>query len=217
VILGEWLSAIDSEHGTGRDDMLSTAFPVSDEGGEKGRQRYANHFVGSVNTNGQLSGLLIDLKLVNYKKRKDPLLQLTEIGIRFACMPNPVLDVQQERPTQKFSAQEISLLQRHIRCSVPAEDFAYRAILKVIAEGADSPDAVDAALQTYAPQNTTLSTSFLTSQRSGTISRMSDLEMVTRVRQGVRVVYSITARAQEYLDLDPHALIEGNHRRSSND
>ncbi|HEX9987293.1 MAG TPA: hypothetical protein VGE45_02310 [Chloroflexia bacterium] len=204
VVLGDYLLWHDQEHTAARDDALSTAFPTSkdkenSEGVEKARVRYANQFVASVNSNGRLSGLLLDLKFINYVKRKDPLLQLTEVGWRFAAMTNPVLEDTQKEPTQRFSDEEVALLVEHIKRSVPAEDFAYRAIIKAIMDGANTPETIDKALEVYSPSNHNLSTSFLSSQRSGAISRMADLGLIERVRNGVRVSYSVTPSGVGYL------------------
>lgn len=200
TILGKFLSDYDERNGLARDDALATAFPSRGTDAEKGRLRYANQFVASINKQGQVSGLLIDLKLVNYTGGKDPRLKLTKIGWQFAILPNPILDNTQETPNQKLSEQETSLLLDHIARSVPAENFAYRAVLAAIMEGADTPDKLDAVLQKYvAPaKKRTLSSSFLSSQRSGAISRMADLGLVERVRDGVRVLYVVTDSGKRY-------------------
>ncbi|MDQ3703940.1 MAG: hypothetical protein M3437_01740 [Chloroflexota bacterium] len=206
LILGEMLRYSDERHSVGRDDALATAFPTAKEdsdGGEKGITRYANHFVANVNTNGQLSGLLISLKLINYVKKKDPLLQLTEAGWQFAKLPNPVLEGQQERATQKFSEAETAFLLRHIADNVPAEDFVYRVLLNAIQQGANSPDSIDAELYRFVPPNHNLTDSFISSQRSGAISRMADLGLVERVRDGVKVTYTVTPGGSNYLRNTP--------------
>jgi hypothetical protein len=202
AILGNFLVHRDELTGMGRDDAFSTAFPSTVVNGEKGRLRYANHFVASVNTHGQVSGLLIDLKLINHTGGKNPRLLLTEVGWRFAIMRNPIIDNIQEQSKQKFSVEETGFLLDHIACSVPAEDFAYRAILEAISAGKDTPDKIDADLQKYIPNNTnrSLSKSFLSSQRSGAISRMVDLGLVERTREGVKVSYVITENGGCYME-----------------
>jgi hypothetical protein len=202
VILGDYLNRHDEQNEVGRDDALSTAFPSTSNKDDKARARYANQFIGSVNKSGQVSGLLIDLKLVNSKGGKKPRLLLTEIGWQFAGLQNLILDGNQEIPTKKFTNEEVSLLLDHIAHNVPVEDFAYRAILMAISEGANTPDRIDQSLQKYIPRDTNrnLSDSFLSSQRSGAISRMADLELVERIRDGVRVSYIITNRGQHYLE-----------------
>jgi len=200
AILGQFLTRHDEQNSIGRDEAFSTAFPSTGEEAEKSLLRYANQFVASVNKQGQVSGLLIDLKLINHTGGKNPLLLLTEAGWRFATLQNPILDGTQETPTQKFRSEEVSFLLEHIARSVPAEDFAYRAILTALTEGANTPDKLDAALKKYVSQDPSrnLSESFLSSQRSGAISRMADLGLVTRVRNGVKVSYAITTGGKLY-------------------
>ena len=207
--LGEYLRRHDARHGVMRDTALSTAFPA----GEKGRRRYATQFVAAANTNGQVSGLMIDLKLINYTHGQRPRLLLTQAGWRFAAMHNPVLDLTLESPDQKFSPEEAAFVLEHIATHVPAEDFAYRAILGAISEGADTPDALDAALEAYIPSDAAqkLSRSFFQSQRSGAISRMADLGLVTRVREGVRVSYTVTDTGDAYRRRRPGSNERGDH------
>jgi len=196
--LGRELRYYDDQHGTDRDTALAVAFPSADE--EKSLTRYANQFVANVNKFGQVSGLLMDLKLVNYVKTKEFRLLLTEVGWQFATLRNPVLDGFPPANTDKFSDEEITFLLGHICRSVPAEDFAYRAIINGITGGASSPEQIDACLGQFVTpaRKESLSKSFLSSQRSGAVSRMVDLGLLQRSRDGVKVSYVVTQRGQEY-------------------
>ena len=92
---------------------------------------------------------MVDLKLINViLQRKERLIVPTYMAWEFARLQNPVLDGQGGQ-TEKFSAEERSLLLQHIASSVPVESFAYRAILEAVREGNNSPDKIDAALRTY--------------------------------------------------------------------
>jgi hypothetical protein len=205
VVLGQVLAHYDNQRGVTRGDALATAFPTSvKDHAEKSRSRYANHFVATMNKQGQVSGLLMDLKLMNYKEGKLHRLLLTEAGKKFALLPNPVLDGSEPYGSSRFSSEEVSFLLDHVLSSVPAEDFAYRSLLAAIRNGANSPNKLDQALHRYisAGKEGTLSKSFLASQRSGAISRMEDLRLVTRLREGVRVSYSNTDTGEHYLVRD---------------
>jgi hypothetical protein len=201
VMLGQVLARRDKASGATRGDALTTAFPSADENAEKSRLRYANQFVATVNKQGQVSGLLIDLKLINYKEGKQHRLFLTEAGKHFAFLSNPVLDDAEQDNTWKFRPDERSFLLEHISTSVPVEDFAYRSILDAVNDGANTPKKIDRALHKYiSPEKEeTLTESFLASQRSGAISRMEDLGLVVRIREGVRVTYSITEAGNRYM------------------
>jgi hypothetical protein len=182
-----------------RDDALALGFPSSAEKAEKSRLRYANQFVGSLNKRGVLSGLLVDLKLVNLMDTRKPRIQLTKPGWDFALLHNPVLD--EKDPTgAKFTSEERSFLIEHIQNTVPNEAFAYRVLLNAILAGANNPDALDEAVQPHVPRREKrITREFITTQRSGAISRMADLGLVTRERSGVRVTYSVTAAAHNFL------------------
>src|ERR1043165_1562078 len=122
---------------------LASAFPTSGDNSGKARSRYAKHFVAGVNKQGQVSGALIDFKLINYKPGKKPRLLLTEVGWEFALLPNPVLDEGCGPEGVKFSPAEVKLLLNHITINVRAEDFAYRTILRAIADGANTPELLE--------------------------------------------------------------------------
>jgi hypothetical protein len=201
--LGDYLSALDETRKVARDDALATAFPTTAEDSDKGRTRYANQFVIYQNRRGELSGLMVDLKLVNVVvQRKDRLIVPTEVAWEFAKLPNPVLDAGLDGGAEKFTPAERSLLLRHIAASVPVEAFAYRAILEAVRDGNNSPDKIDAALKTHVAEDRAeeLSQSFLASQRSGAVSRMSDLGLIERQREGVRVSYALTEEGQAFLN-----------------
>ncbi len=200
LYLGRFLAHRDKENGTKRDEALSTAFPSPDREIEKSRLRYANQFVASISKQGKVSGLLTDLKLINHIGTKNPRLKLTEAGWDFAKLRNPVFDGDTPGTTQKFTAEERSFLLNHISSSVPAEDFAYRTIMAAVEGGAHTPDKLDTALQEHVSQDTgrNLTKSFLASQRSGAVSRMADLKLITRERDGVKVFYVVTDLGNQY-------------------
>ncbi len=202
AMFGDYLCALDEARKASRDDALATAFPTTAEESDKGRLRYANQFVVYQNSRGELSGLMVDLKLINVvTQRKERFIVPTRVAWEFARLSNPVLDDPAEGTTEKFSPEERLLLLRHIVSSVPVEAFAYRAILDAVQGGNNTPDKIDAALKTYVTEDRAeqLSQSFLASQRSGAVSRMSDLGLVERQRDGVRVFYVATEQGRVFL------------------
>lgn len=210
--LGDYLAYVDELQGHSRDMALATAFPTSGESVAKSQARYANQFVAAVNKKGQLSGLPVDLKLLNWANGGTERLQLTQAGWNFALLESPVLDRKKESKSTipRLGEDEARFLLRHIAEHVPAEDFAYRSILRAVLDGANTPDALDAALRSYAPrrEERELSDSFLASQRSGAVSRMSDLGLLERQRSGLRVAYVATQVGELYLNDDERLDLE---------
>jgi hypothetical protein len=200
--LGDYLRELDEQLDLKRDEALSTGFPATGRKGEKGRLRYATQFVGSVDSRGHLSGLVGDLRLVACLRRDPPYIALTDIGWGFAALENPVLDNRRENPSQKFTAEETSLLLTHIATSVPSERCAYAVILRAVADGFAEPTALDERILEMAPpapgRPVPVSAGLLATQRSGAISRMADLGLVERLHAGVRVSYVVTDAGREF-------------------
>lgn len=197
--LGTYLKEIDQEHGLVREESLSTAFPSAATDINKSRLRFSNQFVGAVNKRGQFRGFPIDLKMVNYTSPKDPKILLTEAGWALAALRNPVLD-SVANTAEKLSEEERAFLIQHIRGMVPVEDFAIRAVLTALEAGARSPDDLDSALKVYMPDRSEkpFSRAFLSTQRAGAISRMTDLGLVLREREGLRVTYAASELGKKY-------------------
>lgn len=202
ALLGDYLADHDRRNQTGRDNALATAFPRSGSDAEKGRARYANQFIGSVTSQGALLGFLSDYRFASLSLNENALLRPTEPAVDFARLTNPVFDGSPDKPQQKFSEEEVAFLINHIRTFVPVEHFTFRTLTQSIIDGADTPDKLDEALRTFVPTDTgrSLSQSFLTSQRSGALSRMVDLGLVIRQRNGVKVTYKVGKKGHEFIE-----------------
>src|ERR1043165_5342890 len=118
AMLGDYLRKLDKRNDRGRDDAYAVAFPETGTEGQKGRVRYANHFVGSSNKDGVVMGLLADLKLIARAAGKDTRVTLTEPGWDFARLKNPVLD----SSAGKLSSEEMAFLLEHIKENVPSSE-----------------------------------------------------------------------------------------------
>ena len=96
--------------------------------------------------------------------------------------------------------EEVHFLFDHIMEVVPHESFAFTTVVKSIESGANTPELLDQALGHYLPTRTDspFSPAFLTTQRAGVISRLSDLGLVERVRDGIKVAYAVTDQGRKY-------------------
>jgi Arc/MetJ-type ribon-helix-helix transcriptional regulator len=200
--LSDFLAHWDTVHKPARDEALATAFPNRQKSPEKGCTRYANQFVVYQNGRGELSGLMSDLKLINVEvRRRERLIVPTHTAWDFARLENPVLDGRNDAELRKFSDDERSYLLEHILHGVPVESFAYKSVLEAVDMGETTPEKLDQWLKRFVStdRSAEYSQSFLTSQRSGAISRMTDLGLIERRREGVRVSYSVTQEGHAFL------------------
>jgi len=207
VKLGDHLRLKEREFGLLRDETLAHGFPRRDaENEDKSRLRFATQFVGSTDSQGNLTGLPADLKLIGIESPRGTRILLTEAGWRFAAMENPILDAPSTRPARKFTEEEVGFLFDHIMEQVPCESFAFRTVVKLIDGGACTPELLDQALRDYLPDRNEnpFSPAFLTTQRAGVISRLSDLGLLQRVRDGIKVRYAMTDDGQKYFQTVMH-------------
>ena len=201
VKLGDYLREWDHELGLHRDDALAFAFPRRGADNEdKSRLRFATQFVASVGSDAVLSGLPADLKLIGVDGSRGARILLTEEGWTFARMENPILDAMPTRPVRKFSDEESCFLLSHVMQAIPYEASALKTVVELIDSGANTPESLDRALADYLPtrDGRPFTAAFLTTQRAGVISRLNDLGMIQRVREGIKVAYALTERGLKY-------------------
>ena len=198
--LGDYLQRLDDRLQSRREDAFSAAFPSSAiEGGGESRLRFGNQFVANIRQD-QLGGFPAALRLLAMDTAKEPRLSLTKAGADFALLENPVLDGHSTPPARKLSQAEVEFLLDHIIHSVPEETSAYAAILDAIQSGANTPDTVDKYLRQRFNLLTekAITKTFLTTQRTGAISRLADLGLIAREKQGLRVTYLVTKPGGEF-------------------
>ncbi len=198
--LGDFLQFHDKKYSLERDQALSIAFPTSGKRVDKSELRFGNQFIARVDKYGKLSGMLHDFKFINWMSDDKSGIALTEEGWRYSQLINPVLDGIQEFPYQKFNIEEIEYLIKHIRKNVQAEASSYRLIIASIKDGNDTPSLLDEDLMSDldASSKANYSKSFLSSQRSGAVSRMIDVGLIKRLRMGKYVRYEITKLAEDF-------------------
>lgn len=200
--LGDVLRQHDNAMSVPRDDRFATAFPTEGPEGEKGRLRFATQFVAYADGQGELAGLPAELQLIAPAagQEGDTGVSLTSAGWELALLPNPALDATASAIT-RLGVEERDFLRRHIAGFVPHELDAYCTLLQAIVNGSNTPTALDTVAGTTVLPHVLerLSASYLSTQRSGAISRMSDLNLVRRERSGSRVLYRATDSGQSFL------------------
>jgi len=188
------------EHGLGRSrsEMIATALPTKskrpiDE--FKAKARFKSHFVGYVSKE-RMEGAPAALRFVNIHKGDNgrDVIGLTVAGLEFAKLANPVIE--NEDLNSPLSDKEREFLLKQISAELPEEARLMQSVLEAIKAGATNPEKVQEGLKKLKPE---LKESELSTVRSGLLSRMSELGLVTRERVGLSVRYHITSAGQEFL------------------
>jgi hypothetical protein len=192
-VLGDVLASSDQLYRRPREMAVGAAFPTTGINGGESRSRFQTQFVASLK-HGKLTGLPAELRFVTTDVSKDANLKLTAAGAAFAILSNPILDGEPATGGRKWSDPETRFLLDHIKRAVPVEALAYAAIIESIEAGENTPDKLDAYLRRrFGLQGANeIKPSILSTQRTGAVSRMADLDLLYREKSGLRVTYSLT-------------------------
>ena len=196
----EWLKGIDVRSGVERGSEFSVGFPED----EKSRERFVAQFVGSKRKN-KLSGSIFEMGFANipslgpFMAADD--LYLTNEGWNFAVMENPLLDdvsMEAWKSGTKFSENEVIFILKHFRKNIPAEWAFINEILNLINSGVNKPKSVEESLI----KSRSWDKAHASMMRNGVLSRLQELELIDRKKEGRNVTYFLTERGEKLLSLD---------------
>lgn len=191
--LGRVIQRKDKTLGRKRGTIIAAGLPVGRE--DKAKSRFRYQFVGFI-SKSKPEGAAPTLKFLTIVKgeKNSSRAGLTEFGLKFSALPNPIIDRQDY--TTPFSDEEIEFLLEHMATQLPGEAKLMRLVLKSVNDGVDTPDALNPKL---APYQQGWTENEVIAERVGLISRMSELGLLEREKKGVRVTYLLSARGRTYL------------------
>lgn len=185
------LHEIDEEQSRGRGEKFSAALPTGDKV-ERSKDRFKTHFVGQIDSSGNLTGSLPNLQFVNIHPETNGF-GITQAALEFAQIDNPLLD-EDIRSDESLSDTERQFYLDHVTNEHPAEFEAMSTVADAIANGINRPDPLSERVGELSDDWSSAQASTV---RSGLIGRMHELGLVSRKRVGVRGVgYEITDRGE---------------------
>lgn len=173
---------------------LHVGFPSSKRDMTKSMDRFVAQYVGRFSSKHQLTGFPSVMGFLSGEPGNGGNVRLTREGLKFACLPNPVLDVHaDERPLGEV---ETDFVLRHISESMPGEATHVREVCRLIGAGAVDPSTLDGALSGFydSTYRRNASTKELSLMRSGCISRLTELGVVIRERREGGVRHALSAK-----------------------
>lgn len=194
-LIGRRLARYDEQSGLGHGEKLSSGLPLGRS--EKAAIRYMDMFVGYLKSDGRAEGLPTDLGMMIIRKPQagSAVVALTEAGRDFAVLANPVLDGELTKGiVSALSEEESDFLLSYIRNWMPSEYSSYQVVLKAIMAGKNDPEKLDAVVKSTL-SNLVRDASI--THRTGIVSRLTELGLVTRKRSGLRVSYAPTMRGEK--------------------
>jgi len=181
-----------------RDERISAGLPKEEE--FKSILRYKSHFLAYMRKDGKLDGAMPFLKFVNLIKGEKGkiLIGLTEAGLNFAKLDNPVIDRYDFE--KSFDPKEIDFYLEHVLINVQGESCAIKWLLTKLVNGIVKREAIIDELKKDFGQIWQLdSDKVVNTQRAGLIARMFELGLIDKDKKGINVVYKITDLGNKFL------------------
>ena len=194
--LGKDLERADERLGRKRGEILSAGLPIGKgPGADKAKLRFKNQFVGYL-SGKKAEGASATLKFIDFSgnTKNSTRVGITDFGLKFASLPNPVIDLQDY--SVPFSSEEVTFLLEHIASQLPEEAKLVRLILSSVKEGVAFPEGLNEKVRSAHPE---WKKSQPITMRAGVVSRISELGLLDREKEGVKVTYKLTELGERYL------------------
>ena len=199
----ESLKLLDLKIEAGSTTDVRVGFP---EDSEKAKERFVAQFIGSKRKH-TVSGALFELAFADLTgfalgpvKHTTSEVLFTKIGWDFMMLPNPLLDTKEGwddyfNTGMRFSNEEIEYLLTHFKKNIPSEWKMITDIATIIQNGDDRPKSLEEKLVGIYDWDKTKASQM----RNGALSRMEELDLISRVKEGREVTYLLTERGEQIL------------------
>jgi hypothetical protein len=185
ALIGAVLEQWDAAAGRKRDEVLATGLPR--RGNSASRDRFVSQYLARVTRGGEVQpGAVCRYALAVCGEE---IVALTEQGLKFALMPNPILDQRLSGSLVALGDEEATFLCRQVRERAPGEHADMKAVLNAVSGGEITPSAVAAAVRSTFP--TEWSEVVFRTHLSGLVARLADLRLLRRRWEGRNVQYCL--------------------------
>ena len=180
-----------------RDERISAGLPHNDR--PKSKTRYKAHFLGYMRGDRKLEGPMPFLRFVslNRDEKGRVIIALTEPGLEFAQLENPVID--NHTFESSLGEQEVGFYLEHIVRNVKGESKAMAWLLSKLTNGVVRREAINAELKKEFGEVWKLSDAVINTQRTGLMSRMFELGLIEKKKRGIEVFFSASNGGKAFL------------------
>jgi hypothetical protein len=199
--LGKDLERKDRQLGRKRGTIIAAGFPIGKDQ-NKSTLRFSNQFVGYLAKQPEpkldrVEGAAPVLKFIELKRDENNSVtaSVTEPGAKFASLTNPVIDL--KNYANALSEEEVMFILEHIQSQLPTETKLIHLILTAVKEGIATPDRLNDKVGKLNPD---WKEGEVSTMRSGIVSRIRELGLLTAEKDGVKVTYKLTKSGDEYLN-----------------
>jgi hypothetical protein len=172
-----------------RDERISAGLPKT--GYEKSQTRYKAQFLAYGRKDRLLDGAMALFRFANIDTSNGKyMIGLTQAGVDFAKIPNPVLD--DNDFDKSLSQEEIDFYLAHTRNHVKGEFAGIKWIITKINQGINKRESLNSELKKESGELWNASDAVINTQRAGLMARMFELGLLGKEKKGIYVTYHIS-------------------------
>ncbi len=191
--VGSLLEKWDEESERKRDELLATGLPR--RGNTASKDRFLSQNIARVTRGSAIyPATICQYQLARFD---DAVIALTDQGVAFAEIENPIVDKRDAKTTFTLTPRESDFLARHILAWVPCERDDMRVVLQAVKGGKNTPSDLTEVLRPKFP--TDWSDSVFQTHVSGLVARLGELRLMKRVWQGRNVNYELWDKVDDFL------------------
>ncbi|MFC2138277.1 hypothetical protein ACFLTE_08890 [Bacteroidota bacterium] len=180
-----------------RGERISAGLPKVDD--EKSQTRYKAQFLAYGRKDGLLDGAMALFRFANIEVSNGKhMIGLTQAGIDFAKIPNPVLD--ENNLDKSLDQEEIDFYMAHARSNVKSEFAGIKWILTKIHQGINERESLNSELKKEFAKLWDASDAVINTQRAGLMARMFELSLFDKEKKGIYVTYHLNDFAKSFLN-----------------
>jgi hypothetical protein len=188
VIVGDKIREYEEANNKMRDEKISAALPSSDE---KSQNRYKFQFMAYKRKDKLLDGAMAIMRFCNiYEEKKKQMIGITETGLKFSSIINPVLD--NEDFDKSLNEEESLFYIKHMKQNLKGEYAAMRWMLEKIAGGKNTRELLNTEIEKTYSKVWGATDAVINTQRAGITARMTELGLIEKEKDGIYVKYAVS-------------------------
>lgn len=188
ILFGEKIRSYEKNAGKMRDEKISAALPSMDE---KSQTRYKFQFMVYPRKDGLLDGAMALMRFCNvYADRKKQMIGITEAGLKFSSINNPVMD--NNNLDQSLSEEESLFYITHAKENIKGEYEAMKWMLQQISNGKNERELLNNEIEKTFGKTWKATAVVINTQRAGLTARMFELGLIEKEKDGIYVKYEVS-------------------------
>lgn len=192
ITIGDNIRTYEDANNKMRSEKISAGLPSADE---KSQTRYKSQFMVYLRKDGLMDGAMSLMRFCNvYEEKKKYLIGLTEEGLKFSSISNPVLD--SNTLDTALNEEESLFYINHVKKNIKGEYAGMKWMLEKISDGKNETQSLNTEIEEIFGKKWRATDAVINTQRAGITARMTELGLIDKEKEGIYVKYKVSEKGK---------------------